>query len=197
MPGMPDWLPLLGFAIVASVTPGPNVLMVAAAAAGHGLRAVLPHMLGITFGFTAMIALVGLGLAWPLAIPAVHRALQLIAAVWMLWLAWKIATAPPPGEGGARPPLGFVQAALFQWVNPKAWMVAGAAIAGYTLAGAPLLPQVLAIALVFGLVSMPCLLVWAGLGAGARRVLGDARRLRRFNLAMGALLALSVLPLLR
>jgi threonine/homoserine/homoserine lactone efflux protein len=76
-------------------------------------------------------------------------------------------------------------------------MVAGAAIAGYTLAGAPLLPQVLAIALVFGLVSMPCLLVWAGLGAGARRVLGDARRLRRFNVAMGALLALSVLPLLR
>jgi threonine/homoserine/homoserine lactone efflux protein len=194
---MPDWLPLLGFAIVASVTPGPNVLMVAAGAAGHGVRGVLPQMLGVTFGFTAMIALLGLGLAAPMAIPGVHRALQVVAAAWMLWLAWKIATAPPPGEGAARPPLNFIQAALFQWVNPKAWMVAGAAIAGYTLADAPLLPQVVAIALVFGAVSMPCLLVWAGLGAGARRVLGDARNLRRFNIAMGVLLALSVLPLLR
>jgi threonine/homoserine/homoserine lactone efflux protein len=194
---MPDWLPLLGFAIVASVTPGPNVLMVAAGAAGHGVRGVLPQMLGVTFGFTAMIALLGLGLAAPMAIPGVHRALQVVAAAGMLWLAWKIATAPPPGEGAARPPLNFIQAALFQWVNPKAWMVAGAAIAGYTLADAPLLPQVVAIALVFGAVSMPCLLVWAGLGAGARRVLGDARNLRRFNIAMGVLLALSVLPLLR
>ncbi len=195
--GMPDWLPLLGFAIAGSVTPGPNVLMVAAAAAGHGVWRVMPHMLGITFGFTAMIALVGLGLAGPLAAsPAVHGALQLVAVAWLLWLAWKIATAPPPGEGPSKPPMNFVQAALFQWVNPKAWMVAGAAIAGYTLPGAPLVPQVVAIALVFGLISMPCLLVWAGLGAGARRVLADARSLRRFNIAMGVLLALSVLPLL-
>ncbi len=195
---MPDWLPLLGFAIAGSVTPGPNVLMVAAAAAGHGIGRVMPHMLGITFGFSAMIAIVGLGLAGPLAAsPTVHGVLQLVAIVWLLWLAWKIATAPPPGEGQARPPMNFVQAALFQWVNPKAWMVAGAAIAGYTRLGEPLLPQVVAIAAVFGLISMPCLLVWAGLGAGARRLLGDAKRLRRFNIAMGILLALSVLPLLR
>jgi threonine/homoserine/homoserine lactone efflux protein len=93
--------------------------------------------------------------------------------------------------------MNFVQAALFQWVNPKAWMIAGAAIAGYTQPGEALLPQVLTIALVFGAISMPCLLVWAGLGAGARRLLRDARSLRRFNIAMGVLLALSVLPLLR
>jgi threonine/homoserine/homoserine lactone efflux protein len=195
---MADLLPLLGFAVAGSVTPGPNVLMVAAGAAGSGVRAVLPHMLGITFGFAAMIALVGLGLAGPLAAsPTVHGALQIVAVVWLLWLAWKIATAPPPGEGPARPPMNFVQAALFQWVNPKAWMIAGAAIAGYTQPGEALLPQVLTIALVFGAISMPCLLVWAGLGAGARRLLRDARSLRRFNIAMGVLLALSVLPLLR
>jgi threonine/homoserine/homoserine lactone efflux protein len=194
---MPDWLPLLGFAIAASVTPGPNVLMVAAGAAGHGVRAVLPHMLGITFGFAAMILLVGLGLAGPMAASAtLHGALQVVAAVWMLWLAWKIGTAPPPGEGPARPPMGFVQAALFQWVNPKAWMVAGAAIAGYTQAGAPLVPQVAAIALFFLAISMPCLLAWAGLGAGTRRLLRSPRALRRFNIAMGVLLAASVLPLL-
>ncbi|PWS37392.1 hypothetical protein DFH01_11155 [Falsiroseomonas bella] len=195
---MADLLPLLGFAIAGSVTPGPNVLMVAAGAAGSGVRAVMPHMFGITFGFSAMIALVGLGLAGPLAAsPTIHAGLQVVAVLWLLWLAWKIATAPPPGEGPARPPMNFVQAALFQWVNPKAWMIAGAAIAGYTRPGEALLPQVLTIALVFGAISMPCLLVWAGLGAGARRVLRDARSLRRFNIAMGVLLALSVLPLLR
>jgi threonine/homoserine/homoserine lactone efflux protein len=195
---MPDLLPLLGFAVAGSVTPGPNVLMVAAGAAGSGVWAVMPHMLGITFGFSAMIALVGLGLAGPLAAsPAIHAALQVVAVLWLLWLAWKIATAPPPGEGPARPPMNFVQAALFQWVNPKAWMIAGAAIAGYTHPGEALLPQVLTIALVFGAISMPCLLVWAGLGAGARRLLRDARSLRRFNVAMGVLLALSVMPLLR
>jgi threonine/homoserine/homoserine lactone efflux protein len=195
---MPDWLPLLGFAIAGSVTPGPNVLMVAAAAAGHGVRGVVPHMLGITFGFTAMLLIVGLGLAGPLAAnPTVHAVLKLVAAAWLLWLAWKIATAPPPGEGTARPPMGFVQAALFQWVNPKAWMLAGAAMAAYTQAGTALLPQVLLIAGIFGAVSMPCLLVWAGLGAGARHILREARAIRRFNIAMGVLLALSVLPLLR
>jgi threonine/homoserine/homoserine lactone efflux protein len=195
---MVDWLPLVGFALAGSLTPGPNVLMVAAAAAGHGMRRVLPHMLGVTFGFTAMLLIVGLGLAGPLmASPTVHGALKLVAAAWLLWLAWKIATAPPPGEGPTRPPMGFVQAALFQWVNPKAWMVSGAAMAGYTVAGSPLLPQVVGIALVFGAVSMPCLLVWAGLGAGARHVLREARAIRRFNMVMGVVLALSVLPLLR
>lgn len=195
---MPDWLPLLGFALVGSVTPGPNVLMVAAAAASVGLRGVLPHMLGVTFGFSAMILLVGLGLAAPLAAsPVVHGILQWMAAGWMLWLAWKIATAPPPGEGPARPPFTFLQAALFQWVNPKAWMVAGAAIAAFTRHGDPLLPQVAGIALVFGAISMPCLLAWAALGAGARHILREARAIRRFNIVMGVLLALSVLPLLR
>ncbi len=195
---MPDWLPLLGFALAGSVTPGPNVLMVAAGAAGHGVRGVWPHMLGITAGFSAMIVILGLGLAGPLAAsPTAHAVLHVIAVAWMLWLAWKIATAPPPGEGPLRPPMGFVQAALFQWVNPKAWMLAGAAIAGFTRPGAPLLPQVGAVALAFAAVSLPCLLVWAGLGAGARQVLRDGRNLRRFNIVMGVLLALSVLPLLR
>jgi threonine/homoserine/homoserine lactone efflux protein len=195
---MPDWIPLLGFAIAGSVTPGPNVLMVAAGAAGHGVRAVLPHMLGITFGFTAMLLLVGLGLAAPLAAsPVVHGVLRVVAAAWLFWLSWKIATAPPPGEGPAKPPMGFPAAALFQWVNPKAWMICGAAMAGYTVPGEALVPQVVAIALVFGAVSMPCLILWAGLGAGARRLLRDAVALRRFNIAMGVLLAISVIPLLR
>jgi threonine/homoserine/homoserine lactone efflux protein len=194
---MPDWLPLLGFAFAGSVTPGPNVLMVAAAAAGHGIRATMPHMLGITIGFGAMILLVGLGAAGPLAAsPAMHAVLKWVGAAWLLWLAWKIATAPPPAEGKSHPPLGLVGAALFQWVNPKAWMLTAAAIAAFTQPEAPLLPQVVAIAGVFFAVQIPCLLIWAGIGAGARRFLRDDVALRRFNFAMGVLLAISVLPLL-
>jgi threonine/homoserine/homoserine lactone efflux protein len=194
---MPDWLPLFGFAIAGSVTPGPNVLMVAAAAAGHGMRATAPHLLGITIGFGAMILLVGLGLAGALAAsPALHEGLRWVGATWLFWLAWKIAAAPPPGEGEARPPLGLLGAALFQWVNPKAWMLTTAAITAYTRAEAPLVPQVIAIAGVFLAVQIPCLLIWAGLGAGARHFLRDDGALRRFNIAMGVLLAISVLPLL-
>jgi threonine/homoserine/homoserine lactone efflux protein len=192
-----DWLPLLGFAIATSVTPGPNVLMVAAASAGHGVRAVMPHMLGITFGFGAMLLLVGLGLAGPLAASDwLHGVLRWVGGAWLLVLAWRIATAPLPGEGGSRPPLGLVGAALFQWVNPKAWMIAAAATPAFTRPGEALLPQVLTISGVFILVSMPCLLVWAGIGAGAGRLLHSPGRLRAFNVAMALLLVASLVPML-
>lgn len=205
---MSDWLPLLGFAIAASVTPGPNVLMVAAAAAGHGVRAVLPHMLGITVGFGAMLLLVGLGLAGPLAASALlHGVLRWVGGAWLLWLAWKIATAPLPpqrlaGQGTSpprtgRPPLGFRGAALFQWVNPKAWLICAAAMPAFTRPGEPLLPQVVAVSLTFVAVSMPCLMVWAGIGAGAGRLLRSPGRLRAFNIGMALLLVASLLPMLR
>jgi len=195
---MTDWLPLLGFAIATSVTPGPNVLMVAAGAASHGVRGVVPHMLGITIGFGAMLLLVGLGLAGPLAASAwLHEGMRWAGAAWLLWLAWKIASAPPPGEGPRRPPMGFRGAALFQWVNPKAWMIAAAVTPAFTRAGEPLLPQVVAISLAFIAVSMPCLLVWAGLGAGAGRLLRSPGRLRAFYILMAALLVASLVPMLR
>lgn len=193
-----DWLPLFAFAIASSVTPGPNVLMVAASAAANGFRAVVPHMLGITFGFGGMLLLVGLGLAGPLlASPLLHAVLKWAGAAWLLWLAWKIATAPPPQPGQPRPPLGFIGGALFQWVNPKAWMIAAAVIPAFTRPGEPMLPQVLAIALVFLLITLPCLLVWAGIGLGTGRLLRRPAHLRAFNIAMALLLVASLIPVLR
>ncbi|MGG5887256.1 LysE family translocator [Falsiroseomonas sp. HC035] len=200
-----DWLPLLGFAIASSVTPGPNVLMVAAAAASHGLRRVMPHMLGITFGFGGMILLVGLGLAGPLlASRILHEVLRWAGAAWLLVLALRIATAPPPqaravGEaaGADKPPLGFVGGALFQWVNPKAWMIAAAVVPAFTRPGEPMLPQILAISLVFLLITLPCLLVWAGIGVSAGRLLHSPGRLRAFNVTMAVLLVASLVPMLR
>ena len=194
---MDTLLPLLGFAIAMSVTPGPNVLMVAAAAANHGVRATVPHMLGITIGFAAMLVIVGLGLAGPFAAwPLLHAVLKWGGAAWLLVLAWKIARAGAPGEGPSRPPLGFVGAALFQWVNPKAWMIALAAIPAFTTPEGDLLAETLVIAAAFALVCFPCTLVWAGLGAGASRVLRTEGALNIFNIAMAVLLVASLVPAL-
>jgi threonine/homoserine/homoserine lactone efflux protein len=194
---MEKTLALLGFAIAMSVTPGPNVLMVAAGAANAGVRATVPHMLGIAIGFGAMLLIVGLGLAGPFAVaPWLHALLKWGGAAWLLVLAWKIARAGAPGEGPPRPPLGFIGAVLFQWVNPKAWMIALAAIPAFTTPDGDILGQTLMIAGAFALVGFPCTLVWALLGAGASRVLRTDRALRGFNIAMAVLLVLSLIPAL-
>jgi threonine/homoserine/homoserine lactone efflux protein len=192
---MDTTLALLGFAIAMSITPGPNVLMVAAGAANAGVRATIPHMLGIAIGFGGMLLIVGLGLAGPFAAaPVLHTALKWGGAAWLLVLAWRIARAGAPGEGPPRPPLGFLGAVLFQWVNPKAWMIALAAIPAFTTPDGDILGQTLMIAGAFALVGLPCTLVWALLGAGASRILRTGRALRGFNIAMAVLLVLSLIP---
>ena len=188
------------FAVATSVTPGPNNIMVAASAANHGVRATIPHMVGINLGFGVMVALVGLGLAGPLAAsPPLHAALRWIGGAWILWIAWSMIRTDPatPLRGrAARPPMGFGAAALFQWVNPKAWVIAVVASTTYTVPGHGLVSQVLLIGALFSLVGVPCNLTWAVLGAGAGRVLRSRAQWRTFNAAMAALLVLSVLPLL-
>lgn len=195
---MEQVLTLFGFALATSATPGPNVLMVAAAAAQAGVARVVPHMLGITVGFPAMILAIALGLGVPFAaFPWLHVAMQVVGGAWLLWLAWKIASAPPPEAGGGVAPLGFWGAAGFQWVNPKAWLIALAALPAFTTPGEPILPQALLIAGVFALVSFPSLLLWAWFGTAARRLLGGGVRLRLFNGAMALLLVLSLWPMVR
>ena len=196
---MTEALPaLVLFALVMSGTPGPNVLMIAAAAAGHGVRATWPHNLGIAFGFGAMLFVVGLGIGAPLhANATAHAVMRWLGAAWQLWLAWKIATAPPPDTAGARPPLGFWGAAGFQWVNPKAWMICAAASATHVRPDAPLLPQVALISVVFVLACIPCNWAWAAFGAAMGRLLREPARLRMFNITMALLLVLSLWPMLR
>jgi threonine/homoserine/homoserine lactone efflux protein len=190
-------LSLLGFSVAMYITPGPNNVMVASSAANHGIRATLPHMLGIAVGFSLMLALVcaGLGSAlvtWPLLLPL----FRWVGAAWLVWLAWQIASAPPPGEGGRRRVLGFFGAVAFQWVNPKAWLIAVGAAGEYLSPYQSLIVQLARIFVIFLLVGMPCLLVWALLGSGAGRLLRSPAQLRAFNVAMALLLVLSLLPVL-
>lgn len=190
---------LSAFAFVSSITPGPNNLMLLASGVNFGFRRTVPHMLGIGIGFTVMVALVGLGLAgiftaWP---PA-RSALKVAATAYMLWLAWKIAHAAPPQAAPETPsgakPLTFAQAAAFQWVNPKAWTMALGAITLY--APGQEVAAVLWVALVFGMVNLPCVSSWTVLGMALKRALQNRGRLRLFNVSMALLLVASLYPVL-
>lgn len=187
---------LLAFAFVTSVTPGPNNMMLMASGANFGFRRTVPHMLGIAIGFTIMVFLVGMGLTGLfLAEPRLGKALAVVSVIYMLWLAWKIAHAAPPEERPSEArPLTFLQAAAFQWVNPKAWAMALSACALY--APDQTVRAVATVAVIFGAVNLPSVSVWAAMGQGLRRVLTDRRRLVLFNWAMAALLVLSMLPAL-
>jgi threonine/homoserine/homoserine lactone efflux protein len=185
---------LVGFAFVTSVTPGPNNMMLLASGVNFGVRRTVPHMLGISIGHAVMVFLVGLGLAevfkaWPPALTI----LKAVSVAYMLWLAWKIAHAGAPGEGrSASRPMTFLEAAAFQWVNPKAWAMALGAVAAYV--PDPSVWAYAVVALVFACVNLPSVSVWAGAGQAVRRWLDGPGRLRAFNLGMAVLLVLSLWP---
>lgn len=190
-------LALLGFAFVTSVTPGPNNLMLMASGANFGFRRTIPHMMGISFGFGLMCFVMGLGVAGAmLALPATGLVLKVVSVAYMLWLAWKIAHASAPEAAAeAGRPMTFVQAAAFQWVNPKAWTMALGAIALY--AADRSLWSLGLVAVVFTLVNLPSVSLWAMMGQGMRRWLTNPARLRAFNWTMAAALVASLLPVLR
>ena len=187
---------LIGFAFVSSITPGPNNLMLMASGANFGFWRTVPHMLGIALGFTLMVFLVGLGLAQVFdAYPVLHDVLKLVSVIYMAWLAWKIANAAAPSEGkAAGTPMTFLQAAAFQWVNPKAWAMALTAVTVYSFG--PSLWAVAAVAGVFGLVNGPAVSSWTLLGMQLRRILTNPVRLRVFNWSMAVLLMASLYPAL-
>ncbi len=187
---------LVAFAFVSSATPGPNNMMLMASGANFGFRRTVPHMFGIGLGFAFMIFLVGMGLIqvfdyWPVS----HTILKVVSVAYMLWLAWKIANAAPPEKSDVTgTPMTFLQAAAFQWVNPKAWTMALTAIAIYAPDRATW--SIFVVALVFGLVNFPSVSIWTVLGQELRRLLKSPASLRAFNWTMAALLVLSLYPVL-
>jgi threonine/homoserine/homoserine lactone efflux protein len=184
-------LPLLSLAFVSSITPGPNNLMLMASGANFGFRRTVPHMLGVALGFTFMVWLMGQGAAQVFARwPVLRTVLEGVSVLYMLWLAWKIAHASAPGEGIVGRPMTFLQAAAFQWVNPKAWAMALGAVTIYAALGP------LAIAAIFGAVNLPSVSVWVLMGQGVRHWLAAPTRLRAFNWTMAALLVASLYPVL-
>lgn len=193
------FLAFLVFALVGSITPGPNNLMVLTSGVNYGFVATLPHMLGIALGFGVMVVAVGLGLgAVFTAVPILHDVLKYLGAAYLLWLAWKIATSGPihqDGKAAAGRPMSFLQGALFQWVNPKAWVLALGAVATYAPRDG-LIVNVLLIAAGFVALALPTTALWALFGVGLRRLLSRPAYLVIFNVAMALLLVLSLYPVL-
>ena len=189
---------LLVFAFVSSITPGPNNLMLLASGVNFGFWRTVPHMLGIGAGFVTLLMSVGLGLGAVLtSFPALHMALKFAGGAYLLYLAWRIAMSRSiDKDAGNGRPMSFLSAAAFQWVNPKAWVMAVTAMVLYTNADSPF-GSVLLVAAAFGLVNVPCVSSWAGFGVALRRFLADPARLKWFNIAMGLLLAATLWPMLR
>jgi threonine/homoserine/homoserine lactone efflux protein len=192
------FLALVVYAFVTSVTPGPNNFMLLASGVNFGFFRTIPHILGISAGFAALLFSVGLGLGALLsAYPALHTALKVAGAAYLLYLAWRIARSRSLGGGGGQSrPMSFLEAAAFQWVNPKAWVLAVTAMAVYTDPAQPFL-SVAIVAIAFTLVNLPSVSSWAGFGMALRGFLADPVRLKWFNVAMGVLLAATLWPMLR
>ena len=189
---------LIVFAFVTSVTPGPNNFMLLASGVNFGFWRTLPHMAGIGGGFFSLLLGVGLGLGALLtAYPPLHLTLKIAGGAYLLYLAWKIAMSRTLGEGrSAARPMTFLEAAAFQWVNPKAWVMAITAMSVYTDPARPFVSMFL-VAAAFALTNFPSVSTWAAFGVALRGFLADPRRLKWFNIAMGVLLAATLWPMLR
>ena len=187
---------LAAFAFVASITPGPNNLMLMTSGVKYGFGRTLPHLAGVVLGFALMIAVVGLGLDVLFErFPQILPIMRVAGSLYMVWLALKIALAKPIGkvESGGRP-IGFFAAAGFQWVNPKAWTMALSALATYAGVVDDYTGSVLFIAALCALITVPCCVAWTLFGASLSRLLMDPRVTRPFNWTMAALLVASIAP---
>lgn len=191
-------LALFLFAFTTSITPGPNNMMLFASGVNFGFVRTIPHMLGIGAGFFLLLIAVGFGLGALLhSVPAVYTALKFAGGAYLIWIAWKIGTSRSLSEGKASAqPMTFIGAAAFQWVNPKAWVMAVSAMATYTSSDSYLF-SVLVVGLVFALVNVPSVSTWAGFGSALRQWLSEPSRLKWFNITMAVLLVISLWPMLK
>ena len=187
---------LVLFALVSSITPGPNNMMLLASGANFGFRRTIPHMLGISIGHMIMVILVGIGLMQVFDLyPVSHTILKVASVGYLLYLAWKIANSAAPDTNNSKAkPFSFLQAALFQWVNPKAWSMALTAITLY--APDRSLVGVASVAFIFAMTNFPSITIWTVLGTKIRHLLSKPLRLKAFNVTMAILLVVSLYPVL-
>jgi len=189
---------LVLFAFTTSITPGPNNMMLFTSGVNFGFRRTIPHMLGIGAGFLSLLLAVGLGLGAVLhMVPALYTGLKFAGGAYLLWIAWKIGSSRSLSEGKtSAAPMSFLSAAAFQWINPKAWVMAVTAMATYTNPDLYVV-SVLIVGLAFALVNVPSVSTWAGFGSALRDWLSDPVRLKWFNITMALLLVLSLWPMLK
>ena len=184
------------FALVTSITPGPNNTMLLASGVNFGFRRTMPHLFGISIGVAILMLCVGFGLGEAFRrVPVLYTVLEAASVAYLLYLAWRIGTSGEVKAHGAKPrPMTFIEAAAFQWVNPKAWMMVLTAATTVQLS-ADYGMNAAWMSVVFILIGFPCICLWAAFGLGLRRFLSNPRALHIFNVTMAVLLILSLYPL--
>ncbi len=186
------------FALVGSITPGPNTLMLAATGASFGMKRGLPTLFGVVLGFSLMVGIVALGLGAVItASPQILNVMRIAGIAMLCWMAWKIANAPLPSAASSdtptQKPLGFMTAVAFQWVNAKAWLVAVSAASTYYVAGQSAWSQSAMFTAVFFAAAVIACFFWLSFGAAAGRLLRSRPQLARgFNISMALLLLSSI-----
>ena len=193
------YLAVFIFGLSAGITPGPNNIMLMTSGMNFGIQKSIPHVLGVTFGFPVMVILIGLGFSIVFdKYPILHEIIKVLGVVYLLYLSWLIASASPDTlEGEKSKPFTFFQAALFQWVNPKAWVVATSSISAYTVLNDDIYWQILTISGVFFFAALFTASTWLVFGKGIKQILQSAKQQRAFNIAMALLLVASVLPVIK
>ncbi len=186
------------FAFSSGITPGPNNIMLMTSGVNFGVKRSIPHLMGISLGFPTMILAIGLGLsALFQAYPIIQQIIKVVGIGYLLYLSWLIANSSSKMEGKTvAKPFSFMQAAAFQWVNPKGWIMAVGAIATFTSVQQDLTPQIITIAMVFLCVAFPCAVVWLGFGVALKRILKNERQQKIFNITMAVLLVASIIPMI-
>lgn len=186
------------FAFVSCVTPGPNNLMVMTSGLVYGFKRSIPHISGISIGFGLMVFITGLGIhKLFIEYPSIQIALKLGACIYFFWFAYKLATATPSSESDKieYKPITFLGAVAFQWINPKAWVMALGALAAYLPASSSVIDVAL-LAVIYGLLCFPCVGIWAGFGTTLNKFLKTPDKVRLFNKGVAVLLLLSLYPIL-
>lgn len=193
------YLAIFIFGVSTGITPGPNNIMLMTSGMNFGIKRSIPHVLGICVGFPVMIILIGLGFSIVFEkFPILHEVIKILGLVYLLYLSWLIANASPDKlESKESKPFTFLQAALFQWVNPKAWVVATSSISAYTTLEGNIYSQVLIIAIAFFFAAIIATSTWLVFGKGIKQILQSAKQQRIFNISMAALLVASVFPVIQ
>jgi len=180
---MNSLLPLTSFAFVMSITPGPNNIMLTSSGLMFGFSRSIPHMMGIIVGCAVMLALCAAGVSSAAALlPPVQFVLKIIGSIYLIYLAWKLRAMSfntEPETIGR--PMSFWGAAAFQFVNPKAWIMAVSGAAAFLPEVRPFSLAVILFCVVYCGVGLPCISVWAGAGAALRRHLAQAKWRRLFS----------------
>ena len=192
------YLAIFLFGLSAGITPGPNNIMLMASGMNFGIKKSIPHISGVCIGFPVMVILIGLGFSIVFEqYPVLHEVIKVLGLVYLLFLSWLIASASPDKlEGKKSKPFSFIQAALFQWVNPKAWVIATSSISAYTTLAADIYWQVLLIAAIFFFAAVISSSTWLVFGRGIKKILQSPKQQRLFNISMALVLVASVVPVL-